>query len=190
MLEIELKFPVSDRAHLLSRLRALGYTPAQPRAEVDVYFAAPDRDFAKTDEALRLRRIASTNVLTYKGPRQGTAAKTRLECEVPLADGPEAAACMEQLLGHLGYRLVGNVRKERTPLHQDWPALGPAAPFPIEVCLDDVEGLGTFAELEVIVRAEDRAGGEAAVRGLAGQLGLDRDERRSYLEMTLTRRAN
>jgi adenylate cyclase, class 2 len=54
--EVEMKFPAADQAALESRLAELGATITAPQSEIDVYFAHPARDFAKTDEALRIRR--------------------------------------------------------------------------------------------------------------------------------------
>ena len=52
--EVEMKFPVSDWAALEARLAELGATISAAQAECDVYFAHPARDFARTDEALRV----------------------------------------------------------------------------------------------------------------------------------------
>ncbi len=83
--EVEMKFPAADLAELESRLAGLGATIAAPQSEVDVYFAHPARDFAKTDEALRIRRKGSLNFITYKGPKIDAATKTRREIELPLS---------------------------------------------------------------------------------------------------------
>src|SRR5438270_12803454 len=68
MLEIEMKFPVADFAGIEQNLRHRQARPDQVREEEDHYFNAPDRDFARTDEALRLRCVGLANVVTYKGP--------------------------------------------------------------------------------------------------------------------------
>src|ERR671922_2772590 len=104
MLEIEMKFPVPDFADLQRRLAEWGSVPATVREDADEYFNAPDRDFARTDEALRLRRIGPANFVTYKGPKRDPQTKTRTEIEVPLAEGDRAAADFAQILIHLGYR--------------------------------------------------------------------------------------
>src|SRR5690242_8827045 len=91
MLEVEMKFPVSDFADVENALARVGARPECIRRDIDHYFNAPDRDFARTDEALRLRRIDAANFVTYKGPKQDAQTKTRTEIEVPLAEGPAAA---------------------------------------------------------------------------------------------------
>src|SRR5262245_2449607 len=84
MVEVEQKFRDVDFAVLERRLRELGAVEGKQREEADHYFNAPDRDFARTDEALRIRRIGSANCVTYKGPKRDLQTKTRTEIEVPL----------------------------------------------------------------------------------------------------------
>src|SRR5437867_382772 len=98
MLEIEQKFPVPNFDAVRAKLQDLQAAPGELRREVDQYFRPPDRDFAQTGEAVRLRQIGPRNVATYKGPRQAGPVKTRLEIEVSLADGPEAAAAFARFL--------------------------------------------------------------------------------------------
>ena len=68
----------------------LGATIEPPVVQVDQYFAHPARDFAQTDEALRLRRVGKQNFITYKGSKIDATTKTRREIELPLAPGEEA----------------------------------------------------------------------------------------------------
>src|SRR6478736_612664 len=106
MLEVEITFPVANLTELekhLGECRAVARAPLQ---ESDHYFNAPDRDFARTDEALRLRRIGPANFVTYKGPKRDAQTKTRAEIEVPLAEGDAAATDFIGLFTHLGYRPV------------------------------------------------------------------------------------
>src|SRR5262245_47640848 len=70
MLEIEVKYRAQDATSFDDRLRALGATPTADRQDADAYYNAPHRDFAVTDEALRVRRIGEQNYVTYKGPRK------------------------------------------------------------------------------------------------------------------------
>src|SRR5215469_13223606 len=133
-----MKYADAEFADLEKRLRQWGAREDPPRTDADHYFNAPDRDFARTDEALRVRTIGSANFVTYKGPKRDALTKTRTEIEVPLGDGPEAAAAFKQLLRHLGYRDVAEVRKRRRLYHL------PRAGFDLEICLDEVDGLGPF----------------------------------------------
>ena len=107
MVEVEMKFPIRDFAAVASRLAKANARQISTRQDIDQYFNAPDRDFARTDEALRIRGIGSANFVTYKGPKQDAQTKTRTEIEVPLAEGVATAEAFARLLAHLGYRPVG-----------------------------------------------------------------------------------
>lgn len=179
MVEVEQKFPVADFGALESRLREVGATPGETREEADHYFNAPDRDFARTDEALRIRRIGASNHVTYKGPKRDAHTKTRTEIEVPLAEGEQTAEDFARLLTKLGYRPVAVVRKRRQSYHVDRQG------FPIEVTLDRVDRVGTFAELEIVVAEEQLDAARTTLLETAKELGLTASERRSYLEMFL-----
>jgi adenylate cyclase, class 2 len=182
MLEVEMKFPVADFASLERRLAALPAQETGSREDLDLYFNAPDRDFAKTDEAFRLRRFGAVNFLTYKGPKLDAQTKTRTEIEISLAEGDETAGDCTRLLTHLGYRPVGEVRKKRRRYHLK------RAGFATEVTLDEVEGLGCYVELEIVAPEENLEPARQALLDLAATLGLTHSERRSYLELLLTRR--
>jgi adenylate cyclase, class 2 len=182
VLEVEMKFPVSDFAGLEQRLAGWGTPPPTTLDEVDHYFNAPDRNFAQTDEALRVRRIGDANFVTYKGPKLDPHTKTRTEIEVPLAKGGQPAEDFMRLLQHLGYRPVAVVRKRRRIYRLKREA------YALEVCLDDVEGVGRFAELEIQAAEQQLASAQEVLRRTAAELGLTRSERRSYLEMLLASR--
>src|SRR5947208_7755395 len=104
VLEIEMKFPVDEFGPVEQKLLAWQARRDQAIDEADHYFNAPDRDFARTDEALRLRRIGSHNIITYKGPKQAGPAKTRTEIEVSLESGAEPAGGFCRRVHKLGYR--------------------------------------------------------------------------------------
>src|SRR4051812_19548417 len=87
-LEIEQKYTNVDFSAVERRLSELHAGPAEEHEEADHYFNAPDRDFVKTGEAFRLRRIGAQNFFTYKGPRLAGPVKIRPELEIPLQPGP------------------------------------------------------------------------------------------------------
>src|SRR5476651_149116 len=117
MLEIEMKFPAPDIVLIEKTLKNWHARAEEARVEADHYFNAPDRDFARTDEAFRLRRIGLANIITYKGPKQPGLTKTRTEIEVALEPGAQAADDFCRLLTHLGYRAVAVIRKNRRIYH-------------------------------------------------------------------------
>jgi adenylate cyclase class 2 len=179
MLEVEAKYRLDDATTVVARLREWGARLVAEHAEADHYLNAPDRDFARTDEAFRLRRIGEMNLLTYKGPRRDATSKTRTEVEVPCPPGEAAAQAFLKLLGHLGYRPTAVVRKRRA-IHE-WDRDG----FTLHACLDDVEHVGRFIELEIVAPDDQYAAAREAVFRTAADLGLGPMENRSYLEQLL-----
>ena len=182
--EVEQKFVLDDPAELLARLPALGARPTGARTQRDRYFNHPGRDFAATDEALRIRSSGDTNVVTYKGPKLSTRSKTRRELETPLGAGAEAAETFAQTLVALGFAPVAVVEKTRKTFELTWEGNRG------EVALDQVRNLGSFAEIEFLADdASDIGPIEDVLLRLADRLGLTRVERRSYLELLLARGA-
>lgn len=154
----------------LAAVRAALGAPLRVEAHADAYFAHPARDFAATDEALRLSSRGGKADLTYKGPKLDARTKARKEIVVPLAD----AEPMRGVLDALGFREVRVVRKTRALFHH--------AGF--EVCLDEVPPLGHFVELErQLPEGADRTPAEREALALLAVWGLPRTERRSYLEL-------
>lgn len=180
MLEIEQKFANADFDAIEKRMAQWQAQYGEEHTEADHYFNAPDRDFARTDEAFRLRRIGSANFLTYKGPKKPSIAKVRTELEIPLCDGDEAAEQFMQLLAYLGYRPVAVVRKQRRKYHLQ------RGGFDLEVCLDEVEKLGRFAEVEILAADEKMEAAQSVLADVAAELGLSNPERRSYLNLLLS----
>jgi adenylate cyclase class 2 len=180
MLEIEQKFANADFAAIEKRLAEWNARRGEEHTEADHYFNAPDRDFARTDEAFRLRRVGSANFLTYKGPKHPGDVKIRTELEIPLRDGDEAAEQFMQLLVHLGYRAVAVVRKHRRMYHLE------RGGFALAVCLDEVEKLGRFAEVEIIAADEQVEAARSVLAEIASKLRLTNLERRSYLNLLLS----
>jgi len=183
MVEVEQKFRGVDFAALEQRLRAAGAIEGERRAEADHYFNAPDRDFARTDEALRIRRTGTANYVTYKGPKRDLQTKTRTEIEVPLGDGDGAADDFARILVQLCYRPVAVVRKQRRTFRLERDG------FQLAVTLDEVAGVGKFAELEIDVGEEKLDAARATLLRVAQELGLADSERRSYLELLLSEQA-
>jgi adenylate cyclase class 2 len=171
MLEIEQKFAVADFGPLEEKLRFWGAVP-EPTVE-------EDRDFAKTGEAFRVRCVGERNFVTFKGPKRAGPVKVRTEIEVPLGNGAKTAEDFRTLLQDLGYRFVAVVRKRRTP----WSFTRDG--FALTLCLDEVAGLGKFAELEVLAEEAQADTARALVAAVAAEVGLTRLETRSYLRMVL-----
>ncbi len=181
-IEVEQKFRVADVPALERRLAALGAALGATELQVDCYFAHPQRDFAQSDEALRLRRVGRRNYVTYKGPKLDATTKTRHEIELELSSGESAARDAAKLFELLSFQRVSEVCKQRVHYTLSWEGRQ------IGISLDHVEGLGDFVELEIMASRDDVDAARDAISSLAGQLDLSNSERRSYLELLLAAR--
>lgn len=194
MLEIELKASLEGmgREAAASALAAAGFARIQTKEEVDIYYNGCGRDFRKTDEALRLRssRVlenadgsasgeeAARTFITYKGSKVDSRSQTRTELETSVGD----LETMKALLGKLGYSTVMTVRKVRVYFTKD----------NVTACLDEVDGLGAFLELEQIEAGADEEKKEAVIDRLLAlleSLGIPKSQllRRSYLELLMAK---
>jgi len=211
--EVEAKFRVARWEPVMEAVRGLGGAWGPVRAQCDLYLAHPARDFARTDEALRIRQDGDAFRLTYKGPKLDRATKTRKELELPLAD-PAAAESLRRIFESLGFRPVALVRKRRREavllrantrftiaLDTLDRAASRAGPPPVDGRsiwgsdadgrLESVERAGApshFVEVETMAAGVgDLDAARFQVREFARELGLVADalERRSYLEIVV-----
>ncbi|MFB6090736.1 MAG: class IV adenylate cyclase [Halobellus sp.] len=158
--------------------------------QIDTYYDAPHRDFAATDEALRLREerpaddeaegsgeepdADATTKVTYKGPLVDADSKTREEHETAVDDVEAARGIFEGL----GFEPAAVVEKHRTFFEIDG----------YTVTLDRVADLGEFVEVEA--EAESERDVDAVREGafdVLQRLDLDPDDqiRTSYLGLLL-----
>jgi len=174
MLEIELKVRTDDLGGVRAKLREKGARFLHRLHEHDVYYNAPHRNFAETDEALRIRYSEGKPVVTYKGAKlSGLGLKAREELNTAVESGD----VFEEILSRLGFVPAAAVNKWRETY-----TLSPAT-----ITLDEVEGLGTFVEIEVISEG-DRSESLAIVSRIKKELGLTGEPiLSSYLELILAR---
>ncbi len=179
--EVEQKFVLGDAQVVSELLRQHGAELGDAVEQADEYFAHPARDFAATDEALRIRRVGAKNWITYKGPKLDATTKTRREINLPLAEGERVADETAAMFVELGFRPVAKVRKKRRVANISWQG------HDVELACDQVDGLGSFLELEIEADDTSLDAARAALTSLAAELGLGEGERRSYLELILAR---
>jgi adenylate cyclase class 2 len=176
MLEVELKVKIPS----LDPVRVqLGQKNAQFLGKVhehDVYYNAPHRDFGVTDEAVRVRYTDDHAVVTYKGPKiKKFGLKAREELNFAVEDG----TAFETMLDRLGFTRTLEVNKWRENYKfRD-----------ASICLDTVDELGTFAEIEVMVENE-KDNPTAAIEKIAHEIGVEgKPLLASYLELLMAKRS-
>jgi len=172
MLEIELKVRVDSLDLIRQNLLARHAEFLGKQHEHDIYYNAPHRDFGSTDEALRVRYTDGPALVTYKGkkiPELGLKAREELNTAV------ESGEVFEQILSRLGFTKTAEVNKWRENYRLE------SASF----ALDTVDGLGTFAEIEIMA---EKNGEDATVKIIkfAKEMGISGEPiLASYLELLL-----
>jgi adenylate cyclase class 2 len=139
--EVKLRFPDVEAArHAVER--AGGRLVVSRRLLDDHLFDHPTLELRRRQLALRLRRDGGRAILTFKGPRQAGALKSREEIQTGVAD----ARALEGILLALGYR-----RTFRSQKFREEYALGEA-----QIAVDETP-LGVFIEIEAPPDDIDRA---------------------------------
>ncbi|MCI5944444.1 MAG: class IV adenylate cyclase [Eubacterium sp.] len=183
MIEVEVKLPIYKRSQTEKGLCGLGFIPGHLIKESDIYFTSETHDFMQADEALRIRRCdnlstgESSCVLTFKGPKLDSVSMTRRELETGIADGNTGC----EILCALGYKKLAPVTKLRQYYHLEG----------MTACVDTVEKLGTFLELEILTPGDsshpeaDRENALKKIEAILHDLGYSMSDttRYSYLFM-------
>ncbi|ACX73426.1 adenylyl cyclase CyaB [Methanocaldococcus vulcanius M7] len=172
MIEVEVKVKIDNKEEISKKLKELGFKYIKKKFQEDIYFNGIDRDFKKTDEALRIRDEDGNFFITYKGPKLDNISKTREEIEVKIEDKEK----MRKILKKLGFKEVPPIRKIREIYKKG----------DIEASIDEVDSLGTFLELEKPVKSmEEKDNALKEILTILKALNISNDNiiRKSYLEL-------
>lgn len=184
MFEVEQKFRLGNLSAFRSSVKHLGGDFTSQMVETDTYFSHPCRDFASTDEALRIRLRENEDgtrdcFTTYKGPKLHPILKTRLELDMPLPSTSDTQQWIH-FWNALGFNVIYTVKKTR---HKTWVTWQDER---VEISLDEVPPTGFWTELEIVVpEKKNIPSTEKKIQCLAAFLGLVQAERRSYLELVM-----
>ena len=172
LFEVEIKAKIKNFNEIKENLIKLGAIKKKLIIMDDYYFKHPNKDFGKTDEALRIRITDEKKYLTYKGPKLDEITKTREEIEIEIQE-PEK---FKVILKKLGFIEVPKISKKREIYEIN----------KIKICLDDVQFIGKFIELEIEVNdEEDRIKKVNELIKFAENIGIKQKDfiRKSYLEL-------
>ncbi len=160
-----MKFYVADHAAMDANLSERYGQPTE-HYEKDTYYEAPT--------CLRIRESKCGDeretCINVKGPLLSTTSKSREEVNLVVADAKEAQSALKLL----GYREKITLGKHRLVYETGTR---------IKVMLDNVAGLGSYVELEIL--ADDLAAGEAELAELARNLGLENQIQRGYCDLAM-----
>lgn len=175
MIEVEVKAKIRSFDEMRKRLDEINAVKVKTEHQEDRYFNSPVRDFAQTDEALRIRETKSDDkhnlFITYKGPKIDAKSKTREEVEMEIEDADKASKIFE----NLGFKEVRTVVKDREYYQYE----------NYEISLDNVHGLEPYMEIEISLEDNsDYSKAQESIFELFEKLGItDGFERTSYLEL-------
>lgn len=153
MREVEVKYQVKDLEALLVALKSRGIELSDPVFQDDQAYAPAGWKFGDSKlgiSFLRLRTVESRHYFTLKQPADN--AQACLEYETQVAD----RQAMHHAAIHMGYRPTVRIAKTRRVATLDDDC---------SLCVDEVEGIGGFLELERM--APDHADAQAAQADLA-----------------------
>ena len=176
--EVELKYAVANMPELLAKLESLGFHFGRPVEEQDTFYQHPAKDYAASDECLRIRLRAGRYTITYKGPKLDRESKTRHEIELPLTDLAETGRQWGELLQAIGFRASAELKKTRRKA--EFTDSGRK----YELTLDHIDGLGDFIEIETIAEERQLDEAQQCVKSLATSFDLSEPITTSYLELS------
>ena len=154
MREIEIKAKVANKRSLIDSITRTGVQLSAPIKQHDVVYGQKDvADNAPGSIWLRIRtENDSKAIFTLKQQYQGGLDSIEHETEVSNADE------LASIISKLDFSLYSDLTKTRQKAQFN----------DIEICVDDVEGLGVFIEAEQL--AEENADGQSIVEELWAEL--------------------
>jgi len=160
--EIEVKAKVKNSDFIINKLKELGCELSEPIIQKDKIFMEKNEDFMNVRPERNVFRIREQNgifILTLK-----KAQSNELDC-IERETIVENVKQTEDILNYLGYKVFVNVNKTRRKSKYN----------EYEICLDEVEGLGTFIEVEKMSKESALKVQEELLQFLL-QLGVSKED--------------
>lgn len=157
MKEIEIKVRVESAGKIIEQLKSRGCLFSSPVSQRDDIFIPLDEPTVPVSlgvNVLRIRRQDDKNLFTLKQGQE----LAKIERELEVAD-PET---LEEIILMLGYKKIVQISKNRSKCKMG----------ELEICVDEVFGLGDFVEVEKIT-AEDPETVQAELLSFLAGLGVD-----------------
>jgi adenylate cyclase class 2 len=160
--EIEVKFPLRDRAELIRKLQDIGASRLYPETFEDNIVLDRRGELRTKGALLRVRKFGKYSLITYKGPMSiDGGIKSREEVQT----GVESFELAIELLDSLGFKPVFRYQKFR----EVWRVRE------VEIVLDRTP-IGEYFEIE---------GPMETIRAVANELGMNMDQalRSTYADL-------
>lgn len=163
MHEIELKFKVDNLDKIVNYLESIDCRISNPITQSDSIFVEnlENVDSVEGSVWLRIRKTDNTIELNYK--KQSAKKMESEEIEFEVSDHDKA----NDFLSALGFKKWVEVNKRRRyTKYKD-----------CNICIDQVERLGDFIELELLVDEKNDVNYEEALLNIAKELNIDTNSR-------------
>lgn len=167
-MEIEIKAWLKDREVVMEKLRALGCEFSPIKTQDDMVWTENTGDmatFLANSVFLRIRvQNGEKVILTAKKPKalRGAGSLVKREHEVVVDSAEEARGILEML----GLReIVRTVKRRQTTEHSGY-----------EICIDEVDDLGSFIELEKMGEKEDAEKIQTEMSAFLVSLGVSAED--------------
>lgn len=164
MNEIEIKIKLKSIDYFINKLHQLGCTLDKAKVQKDVIFIPKDmKEYKITEGAVVIRTREENEASTFTLKRQSGTNLSSKEFNL----GIENSKTLHQMLDLMGFRELVRVNKTRRQ-----GILGK-----YNICIDDVEQLGCFLELEYITDREDFKTIQQEMLTYLNDLGIDTSNR-------------
>ena len=164
MREIEVKAKVTDKEAVKKQLEKLGCVFLEPIRQEDSVSSLPDIPFEVFKPDINLLRIRKENgkvIFTLKRPQKNEQDALEHETEIKSASEMDAAI---KLLGY--EKMVEVVKTRQAVKYQNYT-----------ICLDEVDGLGSFIEVETFSNDGDPEKIQEEIFKFILSLGIKPEER-------------
>jgi len=177
MIEVEAKVRINDVEDMEKRIKEQGAEYKGTVKQADEYYDFPDMRILNSGGAFRVRAADRNYRVTYKGCKKNEETTSRDEIEI----GIESAEKMIKILENIGFIELCEIKKKR----KVYLLAG------LKISLDEVEGLGSFMEMEGLANSEkEYKEKKGEIFKLLDKLGVPSEDisQRSYMEMALNRK--
>jgi adenylate cyclase class 2 len=168
-MEIEIKARLRDTQGVMAKLAALGCEFSAPKTQDDMVWAeitGPLEQFLSNKVFLRIRvQNGEKVILTAKKSKEltGDASLVKREHEVVVNSAEEACGILEML----GLKeAVRTIKTRQTTQYKDF-----------EICIDEVEDLGAFIEVEKIAEEEGAEAVQKEMLAFLETLGVTQEDK-------------
>ena len=163
MREIELKFKVDNKDDVISFLENNGCTVSTPTCQWDTIYVSDLSNVESTEGSIFLRVRKTDDVVELNFKKQSAKKHESQEIEFEVGSYEKSNAFLKAL----GFKEWVQVNKKRQ--HSKYKDFN--------ICIDEVERLGTFIEIELLVDEDNDGDYENMLLDVAKEMGIDTDHR-------------